>query len=522
MKQQKNQPRQLLIGLDAMEWTLVTRWAKEGKLPTFRRLLAQGAAAPLKTTAEQLPDTVWPALYTGTNPAKFQKFFYVQYDPETMGLKHVPDDANRCLTFWDALSQAGYRVGVVDAPKFRLSDSLNGFQVTNWGAHATKTARTSYPSSLLAEIEARLGQHPVGDCDAVDSHPKALEGLRANVLEGVRLHGKLFQWLMQEQSWDVFFAAFSAPHCIGHHFWHGTDPTHPLYEQAVAQHLADTVEQVYRAIDREIGAMLKLVEPETRVMVFAAHGMGPVHHASWNLPEILGLLGYGSSPARQANSAQPRAARINPWRLLKMSVPGAVQYWIKNRLPQAVQDWLLFRWYAGGQNWKNCRAFAIPNNESAGAIRISVKGRDRYGLVEPGAAYESLCQEIAMALKELIDPVSGRPVIKKITFTQREFNGPYLAQLPDLTVLWDQSFHWDTIYSARLGTLKIRQQDSRTGSHTPVGFVIMAGPGIPAGKQLASGSIYDIAPTVLATAGVDLPPNLDGQPLQPQREAVLV
>ena len=35
-------PRQLLIGLDAMEWTLVERWASAGVLPTFRRLLAEG------------------------------------------------------------------------------------------------------------------------------------------------------------------------------------------------------------------------------------------------------------------------------------------------------------------------------------------------------------------------------------------------------------------------------------------------------------------------------------------------
>jgi hypothetical protein len=29
--------RQLVIGVDAMEWDLVTRWAAEGKLPTFSR-----------------------------------------------------------------------------------------------------------------------------------------------------------------------------------------------------------------------------------------------------------------------------------------------------------------------------------------------------------------------------------------------------------------------------------------------------------------------------------------------------
>lgn len=37
--------RQLLIGLDAMEWTLVEKWANEGKLLAFRRLIEQGERA---------------------------------------------------------------------------------------------------------------------------------------------------------------------------------------------------------------------------------------------------------------------------------------------------------------------------------------------------------------------------------------------------------------------------------------------------------------------------------------------
>src|SRR5262249_19930614 len=406
--------RQLLVGLDAMEWSLVTRWAAEGKLPTFRRLIEQGTRAELATTAAQLPDTVWACLYTGVNPGKFEKFFYVQYDPSTQGLRHVLDDEITRPPFWDCLSWAGLRVGVVDVPKFKLSRSLNGFQLTNWGAHATKTARASLPSSLLNEVNARFGRHPVGDCDAVDAKPHALNQLRRNVIEGVRLHGRLFRSLMREQQWEVFFAGFSAPHCIGHHFWHGADPSHPKYQEAAEHGLADTIEQVYRAIDRELGEMIEMVGPETRVMVFAAHGMGPVYHASWNLPEILDLLGYGAKPAIKSTARETREARVNPWRILKMTVPGAWQYRIKAMLPQAMQDQLLFRWSSGGRNWAGARAFAIPNNDMVGSIRLAVRGRDKYGLIEPGEEYRRACQDICQALYELTDPKSERRVVKRV------------------------------------------------------------------------------------------------------------
>jgi len=514
--------RQLVIGLDAMEWSLVRRWADEGNLPTFRRLIEEGACGELATTSAQLPDTVWACTYTGVNPAKFEKFFYVQYDAARRGLRHVLDDAIRRPAFWDYLSQAGVRVGVVDAPKFPLSRSLNGFQLTNWGAHATKTARASAPASLLADIESRFGHHPVGDCDRVDSRPAALLALRTRVLEGVRCRGRVFRALMHERPWDVFVAAFSEPHCIGHHFWHFMDPTHPQHPAVDPHDLADSIQRIYRAIDEEIGEMIALAGPGTRCVLVAGHGMGPIYHASWNLSEILDLLGFGRQvvdAARRKDSGE-RSAPINPWRMLKMTVPGAWQYRIKAALPSRLQEQLLFLWYSGGQRWGGRRAFAIPNNDSVGAIRVSVRGRDYQGLVAPGDEYRRVCESIAAALTELKDAVSGRPVVRRVTLTHNVFSGPFLEQLPDITVLWEQDFPWDSIDSPRFGRLRIRRQDSRTGSHTARGFFIVTGPGIPAGIELHGHSIYDIAPTVLEAASVPLPLDLDGAPLPLHRLGV--
>ena len=504
--------RQLFVALDAMEWSLVSRWAAEGKLPTFRRLMQEGARGELATTSAQLPDTVWACTYTGVNPAKFEKFFYVQYDAARLGLRHVVDDAIQRPAFWDHLGRAGVRVGVVDAPKFPLSRSLNGFQLTNWGAHATKTARASSPASLLGEVQSRFGRHPVGDCDAVDNKIPALKALRTRVLDGVRLRGRVFRSLMRERPWDVFVAAFSEPHCIGHHFWRFLDAGHPQHPADDRHGLRDTIEQVYRAIDDEIGQMISAAGSPTRCLLVAAHGMGPIYHASWNLTEILDLLGYGRGSA-PGKTASVRSARINPWRVLKMVVPGAWQYRIKAALPVALQERLLFLWYSGGDQWAGRRAFSIPNNDSVGAIRLSVRGRDRQGLIAPGEEYRRACQDIAAALAELTDPVTGRAVVRRVTLTHEVFDGPFLEQLPDITVLWEQGFPWEALHSPRFGTLRIRRQDSRTGSHTPHGFFLVTGPGVPAGAELRGHSIYDIAPTVLSAAGVPLPPDLDGAPL---------
>ncbi len=507
-------PRQLLIGLDAMDWSLVQRWASTNKMPTFRRLMEEGTQAELSTVADRLPDISWNCLCSGLNPAYLARYFYVQHDPRTAGLRYMPDDSFGVNYFWDHLSRAGRRVGVVDVPHVSTSAELNGFQLTSWGTHAAHGPRSSTPRSLLREVDERFGRYPVGECDAVGSAPEARVALRPRLLAGVHAHGELFRHCITEPAWEVLITVFAAAHCAGHFYWADMDPTHPAHDPEDRHRLADTIEAVYRAIDREVGEMVEAAGPGVRVYVFAAHGMGPLYHASWNLPEILDYLGYGKEDSRGADRrGEMRRSDVNFWRTLRMVVPGRLQYAIKAALPQWLQNELIFRFYRGNRSWEMCRAFAVPNVDVVGAIRISLKGRDYNGLVEPGAEYDRVCEEICAVLAELRDPVSGRPVVKHISQLQRELHGPYLDRLPDITALWDQSFPWRSINSPRFGTVQLRNQDSRTGSHAPRGFLLASGEGIASGATLSGASIFDFVPTILNSAGTRVPEICEGRPL---------
>lgn len=496
-----------------MEWTLVERWAAAGVLPTFRRLLAEGVRARLATPADSLPDMVWTTFSFGVNPGKIEKYFYVQYDPETARLRYAADSEMKGTPFWEYLSRAGRRIGVVDVPHLPFRELDRGFLVMNWGAHDNKGGLATSPPSLMAEIRERFGPHPAGDCERYNKRARSRVRLRRDILRGIRAHGELFRWLMVSHPWDVLLCSFPAAHCAGHHFWADMDEQHPLHPAADPHGFEDTIEETYRSIDREIGEMIALAGDRVRIMAFALHGMAKLSHASWNLNEILELLGYGACSESRTGDAQGRAGRVNPWRILKMVAPARLQYAIKEHLPKALQNYLLFLWYAGGRTSGGRRAFAIPNNEVCGAIRIGVRGRDRGGVVEPGREYEQLCDEITEALGELTDPATGRPVVRKVSRPHRLCSGPFVERLPDLTVLWEAGFFWNAVHSPRFGVLRIRAQDRRTGSHTANSFLLAAGPGIPAGAELTGGSTLDIAPTVLEMAGVPPPTHLDGKPL---------
>jgi hypothetical protein len=152
-------------------------------------------------------------------------------------------------------------------------------------------------------------------------------------------------------------------------------------------------------------------------------------------------------------------------------------------LPPAMQDQLLFLWYAGGRNWVGSRAFVIPNDEMVGPIGVAIKGRDRYGLVEPGKEYRRICRDIRQAVSKLTDPESKR--------------------LPDAAVHRDNSFPWSSLHSPRF--LRLRRQGVRSGGHSSRWFMITTGPGILAGTELFDHSM-----------GVTAPLDLDGRPLRLQ------
>jgi predicted AlkP superfamily phosphohydrolase/phosphomutase len=55
-----------MVAVDAGEVSLIR--ASLGRLPTFRRLFAEGAFFPLRSTVEHISASVWPSMYTGTPP----------------------------------------------------------------------------------------------------------------------------------------------------------------------------------------------------------------------------------------------------------------------------------------------------------------------------------------------------------------------------------------------------------------------------------------------------------------------
>ncbi len=503
----------LLIGLDSAEPSLVHKWADEGHLPHLARLMNQGSTASLQSAAAEFPDEVWPSIYTSRNSAQLGKYYYIQPKAGSSELELIDDAPRHGRQFWEIASAAGSRCAVVDAPKTGLGPPLNGMQLANWGAHATRCETASHPPDLVGRVIAKHGRYPLHSCDMHGLKPEEYRDLRSQLLDGVALRERLLIDLISSEPWGLFFCTFAETHCAGHQFWHLQDPEHPRYDPEDRLGLRNAMRDVYQAVDKAIGSLVAAVGPDTSVLAFSGHGMRAQYHGRDLVPALLEFWGMSQSANTEPHAEPEREVTLKKTflRTLKDNVPIQWQYVVKKMLPSKIEDMIICRVMGAEKLDTSARAFYVPNNDLTAAIRINLKGRDPRGLVGP-EEYDELCGWLTARFQELINPATGEPAIDRVSVIHDTYEGEHLDRLPDLTALWSQESPIDALYSPGYGTVVGSHSDLRTGGHASKGFFIMQSPD---GTRFDSpeGNAKDVAPTVLSLLGVEIPEEMEGRSL---------
>ena len=87
-------------------------------------------------------------------------------------------------------------------------------------------------------------------------------------------------------------------------------------------------------------------------------------------------------------------------------------------------------------DWSKTKAFSLGLT----GMFINRKGREASGIVEEGAEYRALCDEIAAKLEALVDPETGGRAIRKAECAYKCFDGPYRLDAPDLLVGYEGGY----------------------------------------------------------------------------------
>jgi len=498
-------PNVLLIGLDAASFNYLDPWFAAGELPNLAQLMAQAARGILRSTIPPVTSVAWTSMVTGLDPGRFglydvvaRRGYAYEFIPATFLNTH-----QRAL--WDLLSQGGRRVAVIGVPSTYPASPVNGVMLTGFDS-PQYGERLTYPPDLLDRLACVGLKYPwealtnllelerrrvVGDrLDDYIAHWRTLTQAKGNIT----------RWLLTSEPFDFFMVVFSSTDHIVHHTSH-----------------RDIVLQVYRHVDEAIGHILEAVDLNTTWVILASdHGSTEtdylvtlyrlLHEHGWlDFRDELAVENLQWILLRTVPRLEKSVVRL--WQILPSMIRHIFSW------PLAHLDPRLQSTYSN-IDWSRTRVYAPSSH---GPLYLNVRGREPQGIVEPGAPYERLRDEVIAALLEARDSNTGRPLFAWVRRGEEVYQGPYATPPPDL-VFEPADWRYKVVTGFHSHPLVRPNRHRRVGYvehgwHTPWGIVALTGPGVRPGT-LEEASITDIAPTVLYLLDEPIPDDLNGEVLQ--------
>ena len=498
-----------VIGVDGATFDLIRPLAAQGRLPVFSRLLREGASGPLLTVPALNSAAAWSSFITGVNPGKHGIFDFYCPARDSYRIRFINGGDRHGESLWGLLSRENRRVGVINVPMTFPAEPVNGFMIAGLDAPGVSTPGFTHPPSLLEDVQREVGGYMLapGMVGYMLAHREAQGLCQLEHCTKQRLASALH--LIGTREWDFFMVVFSAVDSVQHCFWKYMDPASSGPTDEERRRFGDAIPNTYVAMDEAIGQIQQALPENTTLVVMSDHGAGPRHLAARQLNHWLasiGLLrfepprgGWQSALAAAVRAAYTRLERIPARRLKEFLV----------RIAPGVRDRVRSDFMVAGIDWAHTQAFADPVGST---VRLNLIGREPSGTVSPGKESEEVLALITQRLLECTDAATGEPAVEAVLRREDAYQGPYLAEAPELTIQWNRRVPVGRLAPSvtDMGDFPIEQYRAISGDHRPEGILLMAGPGVAPGRAIEGASIMDVFPTILGLMGVSVPAGLDG------------
>ena len=207
------------------------------------------------------------------------------------------------------------------------------------------------------------------------------------------------------------------------------------------------------------------------------------------------------------------SSSIGLWRL-RAIMPTYMRALVAGMLPDPVALQLTAYLENAGIDRKTARAFPLPSDGS-GFIRLNLKGRERYGIVDPDDA-EKLLDEISNGLQTFVEPSGETMIASFLRSSELDVHGPKTSSLPDLVVKWSPKSQAGLrrVTSPRFGEI-VRDGvgSGRSGNHGDGAWICM----VPGSSQRVAADVAPARAIDIATTVCDLMEaprqDLPGRPL---------
>ena len=466
-----------------------------GRVPAIARLMAAGSSRTL-LSPYPISASAWVTMLTGQSVATHGVIDYMQVDARSYHAataERVDSSAYRDRTIFAVLTQAGRRMASIYLPMTHPPFPVNGIIISGF-----PLPDEQWPPTWPPELSRTIG--PLNQ--------RKLASLRYERSDKVREYldfhlDRVTQVALEacrDREYDLVLACLALPDLAHHYFWSGDTPEalEPIY-------------RVYERVDGAIGRLMDAAGADDYFVLFSDHGGGPAPRRLFTVNRWLQDAGYQtpSAPALQ------RLGAIN-------LVNGAIRAARRLRINQRLAPYLGGRLRAGvsaiTQNdafvdWTRTRAYGMNFFYPLVGLEINLRGRQRHGIVEPGAAYERLRQELVERLAGLEDPATGRQICRDVRPGADMFGGPHVERFPDVVGILDRDYDSRTqIGDAVFEPNRLQWEYPYMGYHDSEGTFTIRGPGVTTGATLDPVHMIDIAPMLLHLVDVPQASWMEGRP----------
>lgn len=492
----------VLYVVDSANLDLVERWIAEGHLPNIAALWQSSLTAQVGGPAYFDEIGSWLSAYSGI-PSTHHGYYSARYlVPGTYRLERRTLASAPAPPFWTRLP-SGARALILEPIEAYAIEGLTGDQMFNLTAHQEAYAAEPFqalPEAFGRDVLREFGDPPKLRFDKFEEPLEYYRGQAQVYRDVLERRGKLFEKLIRRGGYDAAVVGFPETHDAAHILWHFFDGRAP--DRDPKGELAGELLAMYCGVDREIGRIQTAVPPGSTVCLLSTYGMKDQYPTVELAEQLMTLAGFTRKVPAGPSSWKPLD-------IARRLVPEPIRHRISQHLPNDVQQSLLASNFAGGIDWSQTRAVALPTSLFSSHIRVNLKGREPDGIVEPGAAYNALLDEIEAEFRKLIDPKTDRPAVAAVLRTANvHIDGPSHL-LPDLYVHWRSARHFLDRAIHPLGEITQRKhQFHRSSYHQRPGFMALAGPGIAPARMEREIALEDIAPTFRDILGCPAQPGV--------------
>lgn len=497
----------LLIGVDAATYDLIDPWVRDGLLPNLRNVMARGCRGTLKDSWLPITGPRWTTMLTGKNPGKHGVFDFGNMTPDYK-TKPVSSRDVDAVPVQDLLSQAGKKVVLLNVPITYPVRPCNGCVVAGMPAPELNE-NAVYPPEYYAKLKERNYVILPEEVYQKDNEASMIREMHQMIDVQCATANELIR-----TEWDFFFFVFFATDMAGHWFWKHMDKHHPFHT-ARDDVFADTIKDVYVKMDRVVGELIGAAGPDTTVMLVSDHGMGPLHKDifinNWLIREGFMHLKPGVRSRVKKALHDAGLTLENAYNLLqnlKMAKMTAGSSESADKMRRFLLDHLFISFR--DVDWQKTVAFSATN---FGPIFINLKGRQRHGIVTPGAEFERVRDQIIVRLKQFKDS-DGKPVVEKVWKKEEIAHGPHLDEAPDVVFqITDMKYTSNRYFEFASNQLFGNPHRDMSGDHRNDGIILACGKHVRHAEAPVSAEMVDLVPTVLHLLDVPTPDDLDGKVL---------